>query len=58
MIAVIIAAALFHTTGGEKRCNPRRATLATFNTILYSGVPEKEERTELLIEQVRVSHKV
>ena len=45
MIAVIIAAALFHTTGGR---NPRRATLATFNTVLYSGVLEKEERTELL----------
>ena len=54
-IAVIIAAALFHVTDGEKRWyNRRERTIATFNAALFFGVPEVEERTEILIEEVRV----
>ena len=56
-IAVIIAAALFHITDGEKSkswYNRRERTVATFNAALFFGVPEVEERTEILIEEVRV----
>ena len=56
MIAVIIAAALFHITDVEKPWYHRR--VATFNGALLSSVPEIEERTELLVEEVRVSRKV
>ena len=56
-IAVIIAATLFHLIDGEKRWYHRRErTVATFNAALFpAGAPEIEERTELLIEEVRVS---
>ena len=53
-IAVIVAA-FIATTDSKKR--GRYNQLATFNTALFPDVPDVEERTDILIQQVS-SHSV